>query len=417
MPDLFQPYTGQQVQPVPPGYIQAFSQAGAELGNGLSALGAGVGEGVAKWKQQQLQAKSADYFIKSYDGKDPVTGETKNPILDQMGLHPEQWSTLGAREKTAAVAGIMQGRQAQTASMEAQAKAGDLQAQTAARLMMEDEAGAMGKLAPKVADWAQQNPGKPVTPSTILSLMGGVNMNPREQAVIMGKMMSGMGGDGAATPQPQPWKSPAGNNYVTYGKEIMPDRAPFDPNTFMGGGGGTDTGTGGAGVPAGYSAVPDGRGGVRYLQEPKATPKTLSPAMQTLLMKHLDDFNEAGTRLQAPDDALQASGLDPKTVKASLATKQKTALKNGQTLIDTQFKLGNLTADERDSFYQSFGINPPGAGNTGSGTAKGAAAGAGPAAAGGRIPVWKDGKQFTVPAAQKDAAAAAGYSLTAPAAQ
>jgi hypothetical protein len=56
-----------------------------------------------KFKRQQDAGKAADYFVKASEQPDGT-----NPVLDSMGIHPEQWKTLGAGDKTNAVQGVVQ---------------------------------------------------------------------------------------------------------------------------------------------------------------------------------------------------------------------------------------------------------------------------------------------------------------------
>lgn len=385
MEQLFAPYQGQQVQPVPPGFLEAFNQVGRNYAEGMSNLGSGLARGRADWKQKQLLAKSADFMVKSYDTKGE-DGQVKNIVLEQMGIHPDQWNTLGADDKTAAVMGVMKGMAAKQQQQEMEAR---MQEQQARKTMLDNqtaESDAMSTIAPLAQQWAAANPGKQPAPADILSWMSNAKLNPRAQASVLGKLIPSMMNGEGATPMPVNWTDAQGNSWVVQGHNLQRSQPAFDPAQFMGADG-TTTATGD------YTPMPDGKGGVRYLKN--AAKKQIPPTMQSLLMKHLDDFNDATTRLETPDADLTAAGLNPKTVRTSLSNRQKTALKNGQTLIDTQHKLGNLSDDERDSFYQSFGISP----QNGSAPSE-------------RITVYKDGKQFTVPANQKDEAVKAGYSLT-----
>ena len=386
MPDLFAPYQGQQVAPVPPGYIQGYTAAGDAIGRGISAVGEQAGAAIANWKQMQMQAKAADYMVKSYDAKGP-DGGTVNPMLDKAGIHRDQWDTLGAREKTMAVQGIMKGMAAQSQQQEIQAKTAQLQSvaqDNQARAMMlqqqSDEAEAMGAIAPKAADWAKANPGKQAAATDILGWMGDAKLNPRTQAAVLGKLIPSMMGTAAATETPQAWTSPQGNPYVMMGHTLMPDKSGMSPEDVT--------------APAGYSAVPNGKGGVQYLRDPSQ--KGLPPAAQGKLTEYLNDITSANDILGQSNDELKAnaSGLAPDQLKASATARLKRSQQNAKNLLDLQKQMGTLTPEEHAGFYSQFGL------------------GGTPGAAGGRVPVWKDGKQFTVPAEQKDAAVKAGYSLT-----
>ena len=207
MENLFQPYTGQQVAPLPPGYLETINQGNQALANGISSLGQNIGQGIQQWKQNKLQAKAADYMVKSYDTKDPNTGDVKNPLLDQMGVHPEEWDTLSAPQKTMAVQGLMKGMAMKSLQQEQQAKTQEMQARTQMLQQNADEADAMGKIAPVAQAWQTNNPGKQPGAADILSWMGSAKLNPRTQSAIMAKLIPGMmGGEGSTAYQFDPSK-------------------------------------------------------------------------------------------------------------------------------------------------------------------------------------------------------------------
>lgn len=56
-------------------------------------------EAADQYKQIAAGGKAADYFVKANPG-----------ALNQLGVLPEQWDTLGAREKSAAVTGLIKGQ-------------------------------------------------------------------------------------------------------------------------------------------------------------------------------------------------------------------------------------------------------------------------------------------------------------------
>lgn len=82
-----------------------------------------------KFKRQQDAGKAAEFFVKASQQPDGT-----NPVLDSMGIHPEQWKTLGAGDKTNAVQGVVQAQaqknvMQQFADVAAQAHERDAQAQ------------------------------------------------------------------------------------------------------------------------------------------------------------------------------------------------------------------------------------------------------------------------------------------------
>jgi hypothetical protein len=175
--------------------------------------------------------------------------------------------------------------------------------------------------------------------------------------------------------------------------------------TSKGGGVIQHTATGdGTPAPDGYVKVSDGKGGEKYLRTRGA--KTIPPSAQNQLTQYLNDYSSANDILNSSDDELKnnPAGLPPAQLKASAQARLKRVQMNAQNLLNLQHKLGALDDDTHQSFLQQFGLAKPSAPASG--------AGSGAAASGERITVWKDGKQFTVPASQKDDAVKAGYSLT-----
>lgn len=288
------------------------------ISQGASNLAAGGEAAIKKYRQIQDAGKAADYFMKA-GGDD---------MYAQAGMHPEQWKTLGPRDKAAVVQGIMeQGTQkklqAQLEEMHALAQERQQKTQ-----LSQDEADAWPALAQAImagrqtasgpmADGgpsagmtpqpmmdagpgAQPGPGPGPDPSTGTMPMGG-NFSPEEIMAGMAKMGKTSPRLAAAlsrtlipklmegsTSGPQSWKSPTGNPYVWMGHNLMPDKTQFDPSEMMGN------------VPSGYQVMPDGKGGMRVLPEkkpvdaPTQLPAAFWSKLDKLATAHADATKRAG---------------------------------------------------------------------------------------------------------------------------
>jgi len=347
------------------------NQSGQILAQGISQAGQSLGETIEQLGQRHRQLKA--YQTMAVDG---------------LGMDKDQVGKMTLPQLT----GIMQGEALKSARAQREALTAETQAKTTMLQQNAEEADAFGKIAPLAQRWAANNPGKQPAATDILGWMGQAKLNPRTQSAIMQKLIPGMM-NGEGTPTPQNWRSAGGNSYVTMGKQILPDRSAVNPDDVT--------------PPAGYEAVPDAKGNVKYLRTPGQ--KTIPPAAQQQLTTYLNDYTSANDVLKASDDELKANpaGLPPAQLRAAATTRLKRTQQNAKNLLDLQKKLGALDDDTHQSFLSNFGLGnaPASAGGDGAVTPD----------ASGRIPVWdKTGKKFTVPAAQKDQAAAGGYSLTPP---
>jgi hypothetical protein len=310
--------------------------------------------------------------------------------VDGLGMDKDEVGKMSLPQ----IQGIMQGEAMKSAVQQRKAQAQLIQEKAANLQTQQDEAGAMGAIAPVMQDWMQKNPGKQPAATDIMGFMQTAKLNPRAQSAIMQKLIPAMmNGEGGGAVAPQFITSPSGNHYAVLKNSMMNDnqRPAMDDSQ----------------VPDGYEAVPDGKGGMRYLRAPAA--KTIPPAAQNKLTEYLNDYSSANDILNSSDADLKANpaGLPAATLRAGATARLKRTQTNAKNLLDMQQKLGALDDDTHGSFLQQFGLG-----------GKAAAAPPAAGAAGGRVQVWdKTGKAFTVPAEQKDAAVQAGYLSAAPVAQ
>lgn len=409
MENLFQPYSGQQVAPVPAGFLESFGQVGRNYQQGLSQLGAGIGQGVANYKQLQQQGKAADTFVKSFDEKGP-DGADRNTILDNMGVDRTQFDTLGARDKMAIVSGFMQASGAKSQQLDRQAQAQALQAKAMMLRQNADEADAFQQIAPAASAWTKANPGKNPSAVDVLGWMSGAKLNPRTQGVIMNKLIAGMmNGENGSAPAPANFiQDPVtGARFLQSGRTVM--------------GSGMAPGTAGASGDSPIHTIADDQGNeYQVMTDPKSgkmqivnRPEKTRPVPESFFSQYGDlkqQLQSAQKYSTADDKTLKATfpSGDPETIRTESKAKLDAATRNlGELLHDYQSQ-GYGSEDFWQGLRQRHGLP---AGTTAAAAGKGSSGGA---AGGDRISVWKDGKQFTVPANQKDEAVKAGYSLSAP---
>jgi hypothetical protein len=218
---------------------QAVDQRGNFImqGNEMShtnalALGSWLENFLNQQKQINNAGKSADYFVKSNQN-----GDGSNPILEEMGIHQDEWANLGARDKSAAVQGLLQSRAAKQQAADIQAQT-DLRNAQAAKAQTDAAAeGALGPIMQRAtelmrggsapaqlplgaADWGAllggqgprafvQTPGTATAgmalPQALLQAIGESKaMNPRVQGALISKILPQMiqnaGGEGDSTP-------------------------------------------------------------------------------------------------------------------------------------------------------------------------------------------------------------------------
>jgi hypothetical protein len=151
----FGEYTGQRVNAVPEGFLQAYAQVGANIQNLGKGLGEGIGAAVAMYQENAAKHETADatmqaasvhlpqivgYFDKSIKGTkaEVVKESTENPdstnpqvlayraivrAKDDLTNNLSKWTDLTATKKTATIGQLAQYAKAATDDAELEAKA------------------------------------------------------------------------------------------------------------------------------------------------------------------------------------------------------------------------------------------------------------------------------------------------------
>ena len=267
-------------------------------------------------KQVNQMGKSADYFVKSNQNADGT-----NPVLKEMDIHPEAWANLGARDKAAAVQGLVQSRAAKQQAAAAQAQT-DLRNAEAAKAQTDTEAeGAMGgifnranalmtptQLPMGTPDWSAflngqgpvQTPGPTATqgmslPRALMQAIGeSRSMNPKVQGAIVNKllpllMQNATGGDEGGVKYSE--DPVTGKRQATYGK-IMMDSGINPSMAQQAMSGGAVPLTNPDGDVIGYN-VPIGGGKFR----PMATKDLTAYQKQNLILQHQKAKGDSLARL------------------------------------------------------------------------------------------------------------------------
>ena len=132
MASPFAKYQSEQVQQLAPGFIEAYGRAGASVGQGIAAIGAGVGKAIEKSEQQKIEDAKTQGALKPYlrtevenvnrsvengflqvgkDGKvSIVAGQEKNLDPNKIGRAIDLYNQTdgGKKElKTADLAGLV----------------------------------------------------------------------------------------------------------------------------------------------------------------------------------------------------------------------------------------------------------------------------------------------------------------------
>jgi hypothetical protein len=66
MASPFAKYQSEQVQQIAPGFVEAYGRAGASIGQGLAAIGAGVGKGIEEAEKKQIELAKQQGALKPY---------------------------------------------------------------------------------------------------------------------------------------------------------------------------------------------------------------------------------------------------------------------------------------------------------------------------------------------------------------
>lgn len=330
--------------------------------------------------------------------------------VDGMGMDPEAVDKMSLPE----LEGHFQAVALKTQQQEAQARIAEQQARASMWGANTEEADAFSTMAPAAAAWQKANPGKNPTATDIIGMMSGAKLNPRAQGIIMSKLIpSMMNGEGTT---PANWTSAGGNNFVTFGHSIMPDRGPTDFSGMM------------SGAPEGWTPLPtNNKGGVTWRNTERPLPTTydtrLSNTAGTGLADQLAQLQQGANA--SDEDLLARPSINGDQAKLATFRKNNAAqikTLNGQIKnhLDSYRAQGYESPDFWASEYGRYNLTPPSgarAASSGAGT-KGGVSSGGSQSAEGRVDVWdKNGKHFTVPTSQKDQATQAGYLLTPPTAK
>ena len=73
MASPFQKYQGEQVQQLAPGFVEAYGRAGASIGQGIAAIGAGVGQAIENYKEKQKKEEELKGALAPYIKNDDRT--------------------------------------------------------------------------------------------------------------------------------------------------------------------------------------------------------------------------------------------------------------------------------------------------------------------------------------------------------
>lgn len=272
-----------------------------------------------KYKQQQLEGKAADATVAAYPD-----------LLAATGIHPEQWKTLGAREKSSAVRGAIQG-QAQQSFMQQMAEVA--QRQRAQQQQLE----ANQALAQFAQDYGTGDVVSQVQKSQALPESGTGPGTPRSQidprllqptdmerfaalaqtpqdrlqfalrrnpkAIISPQFDNSIRAIEAGTrgtagqPSIMELQDSSGNKYPvawspTTGKfDVLP--SPNRPPNI--------TIPDGLQVPKGYVAVPTGKGGFRYLKEDSNPIAEMMQSSARSIMAQLQSMKQRGVKKVSVD--------------------------------------------------------------------------------------------------------------------
>lgn len=337
------------------------------ISSGASGLASGAEAAIKKYKQIQDAGKAADYFMKA--GGDEM--------YQQAGMHPEEFKTLGARDKAAVVQGIME----QGTAKKLQAQMQDMQAQAEERRQMglarqqqmqlqQEEAEGMPRLAEAImAGRAAQGGGTDPTadPGGEMPTGAGGGAPPRTGNFSPEEIMAGIQSMGKTNPKlaatlsrtlipklmnpenggPQSWTSPTGHPYVWMNKTLMPDRDQFDPSQMMGS------------VPAGYEAVQTGKDHMSLVKTQKELPASFHSTMD----KIQEDIAGAQGTLERPDAGFTDAKGAPmkadqvKTMRQFATNRLKAAQTRGKATIDRYHTGGFITPEQRDDYYTQLGLD------------------------------------------------------------
>jgi hypothetical protein len=216
-----------------------------------------------KYKRTQDAGKAADYFMKA--GGDQAYAA--------LGIHPEQWKTLGAREKSAAVAGMIQANaeksvlQKFAAEADAQAARKNFTGTFNAAAGPDPNAVALQKAAPGMAG---------LSPALSAGVQGFANVAAQQPRPVGGDQIMQMAIQAGMAPEDISHLAQASHFAARDPSEQLNARANMlnaEANFSRAAGTAKDT-TLPADLPRvpGYMPVPDGRGGFKYLKtQPSAT--------------------------------------------------------------------------------------------------------------------------------------------------
>jgi len=370
----------------------AASQAGNNwMGSGISSAGNSIAGGIRDFKQEKKEDTAAKAI---YEALAPQPGADGSVTGHPFGVTKDQLDGMSRSDRVAYVHGQVQSlavKQHMAQLAQEQAAYQDQQQQRAAGVKfinnLAQPGAAPGPVDPEAGvPLSAPGPAR-FDPQSFMraASKAGYRLEPKEMVQWMRENAADAGSE-----TPVGWTSPAGNPYVKYHHTLTADRAPFDLSQYAGS------------VPNGWTAAPDGRGGVRYLQaEKEAQPKPLPSAFYTGQKDLVDQLNRHQANAALSDDELKAknyiAGDTPTAKRATIAKALTNAAAKLTGHYETFQKQGYATPEVFDTLYAQHGLTPPGA-----------AAGAAPAS-GGRVTVTKGGKQYTIPASQLEDAKKQGY--------
>jgi hypothetical protein len=146
---------------------------------------------------------------------------------------------------------------------------------------------------------------------------------------------------------PAGWTSPSGNPYVRYHNTLLPDRTAVDTSEIN--------------TPEGYDAVPDGKGGVKYVKLPTTPALKLPESFHKTMDDISQDVAASQSRLEMSDADFKADPIfkdqDPASIRA--AAKRNLARAQARGKMTLQRYSRYLQPDELDAAHAELGLPAP----------------------------------------------------------
>lgn len=346
---------------------QAYLSAMGGAANNIAGIGNSLAQGIKNYQQEKKDDKAARAVFDALSPNASADGSTRP---HPFGISKDEFDGMSRRDRIGFVSGAMQAQHVkefmdQARERQDEAEAWDKFSGALSRRMNppapQDIIGATaGATNPELAAaispgvvanfmQQQQTPNAGLTGKDIMAAMAEVGRtNPRlssslARSVLPEFMRQTMNnGD----EKPMPWTSPQGNPYVSYHHTLIPDRSGVNVQDFM------------SQLPENYNAVPDGKGGLRAVPKPAA--KNMHATIQSMLLKHLDDYASGSQTAASSDEELKnnPAGLTPQQLRDSASRRMKAAQQAARNLLTLQKQNGTVSDEEHDALLSQFGIIP-----------------------------------------------------------